>query len=142
LQITDLKIDNNPFAKGFRDSGAGKREKKRQLSHHRLGSQNGLSSSSQIARILSGGENSGEDSDDGDGPSRAKRARSSESISSTSTNDTAEKGTTTSDLRRGNVGGGGGGSCNNLRVNILIDSLVKRRLILLRWNHNNNGPWG
>lgn len=28
FQITQLKIDNNPFAKGFRDSGAGKREKK------------------------------------------------------------------------------------------------------------------
>jgi len=28
IQITQLKIDNNPFAKGFRDSGAGKREKK------------------------------------------------------------------------------------------------------------------
>ncbi|KAL0102863.1 hypothetical protein PUN28_018277 [Cardiocondyla obscurior] len=28
--ITQLKIDNNPFAKGFRDTGAGKREKKRQ----------------------------------------------------------------------------------------------------------------
>ncbi|KRX96863.1 Optomotor-blind protein [Trichinella pseudospiralis] len=28
-QITQLKIDNNPFAKGFRDTGAGKREKKR-----------------------------------------------------------------------------------------------------------------
>ena len=28
LQITQLKIDHNPFAKGFRDSGAGKREKK------------------------------------------------------------------------------------------------------------------
>ncbi|KHJ49461.1 hypothetical protein D918_00588 [Trichuris suis] len=27
--ITQLKIDNNPFAKGFRDTGAGKREKKR-----------------------------------------------------------------------------------------------------------------
>lgn len=27
-QITQLKIDNNPFAKGFRDTGAGKREKK------------------------------------------------------------------------------------------------------------------
>lgn len=26
-QITQLKIDNNPFAKGFRDTGAGKREK-------------------------------------------------------------------------------------------------------------------
>ncbi|GFO44283.1 hypothetical protein PoB_007078800 [Plakobranchus ocellatus] len=28
-KITQLKIDNNPFAKGFRDSGGGKREKKR-----------------------------------------------------------------------------------------------------------------
>ncbi|KAK0092975.1 hypothetical protein PV326_000202 [Microctonus aethiopoides] len=27
-RITQLKIDNNPFAKGFRDTGAGKREKK------------------------------------------------------------------------------------------------------------------
>uniref|UniRef100_A0A182WEF3 T-box domain-containing protein n=1 Tax=Anopheles minimus TaxID=112268 RepID=A0A182WEF3_9DIPT len=26
-KITQLKIDNNPFAKGFRDTGAGKREK-------------------------------------------------------------------------------------------------------------------
>ncbi|ENN72566.1 hypothetical protein YQE_10906, partial [Dendroctonus ponderosae] len=28
-KITQLKIDNNPFAKGFRDTGAGKREKNR-----------------------------------------------------------------------------------------------------------------
>ncbi|XP_059149051.1 T-box transcription factor TBX3-like [Physella acuta] len=27
-KITQLKIDNNPFAKGFRDTGGGKREKK------------------------------------------------------------------------------------------------------------------
>ncbi|ESO06717.1 hypothetical protein HELRODRAFT_63904 [Helobdella robusta] len=27
-KITQLKIDNNPFAKGFRDSGSGRREKK------------------------------------------------------------------------------------------------------------------
>lgn len=32
--MTELKIENNPFAKGFRDAGAGKREKKRQL--HRM----------------------------------------------------------------------------------------------------------
>ncbi|VDK46983.1 unnamed protein product [Anisakis simplex] len=31
-KVTQLKIDNNPFAKGFRDAGAGKREKKRLLS--------------------------------------------------------------------------------------------------------------
>ncbi len=37
FQVTQLKIDNNPFAKGFRDTGAGKREKKRHLGihHHR-----------------------------------------------------------------------------------------------------------
>ena len=28
-KITQLKIDHNPFAKGFRDSGSGKRETKR-----------------------------------------------------------------------------------------------------------------
>ncbi|CAI2348897.1 unnamed protein product [Caenorhabditis sp. 36 PRJEB53466] len=33
-KVTELKIDHNPFAKGFRDAGAGKREKKRQL--HRM----------------------------------------------------------------------------------------------------------
>ncbi|OQV25932.1 T-box transcription factor TBX2-B [Hypsibius exemplaris] len=38
-KITQLKIDHNPFAKGFRDTGAGKREKKRLMqtsshSHH------------------------------------------------------------------------------------------------------------
>ncbi|GAB1604546.1 T-box transcription factor TBX2-like isoform X1 [Argonauta hians] len=32
-KITQLKIDNNPFAKGFRDNGSGKREKKRMLIH-------------------------------------------------------------------------------------------------------------
>lgn len=81
-QITELKIDNNPFAKGFRDSGQGKREKKR-LATHRLGvggAQNG--SSAQIARILD--DHSGEESDE-DGPPRRKRARSSGSVSSSST---------------------------------------------------------
>lgn len=32
VQITQLKIDNNPFAKGFRDAGNGRREK-RQVHH-------------------------------------------------------------------------------------------------------------
>uniref|UniRef100_A0A182MXV4 T-box domain-containing protein n=1 Tax=Anopheles dirus TaxID=7168 RepID=A0A182MXV4_9DIPT len=34
-KITQLKIDNNPFAKGFRDTGAGKREKNT-LPHHAI----------------------------------------------------------------------------------------------------------
>lgn len=29
FQITQLKIDNNPFAKGFRETGNGRREKRR-----------------------------------------------------------------------------------------------------------------
>ncbi|XP_061162216.1 T-box transcription factor TBX2-B-like [Saccostrea echinata] len=33
-KITQLKIDHNPFAKGFRDTGSGKREKKRVISHN------------------------------------------------------------------------------------------------------------
>ncbi|CAJ0941904.1 unnamed protein product, partial [Mesorhabditis belari] len=36
-RVTQLKIDNNPFAKGFRDSGAGKREKKRVMQNGSLG---------------------------------------------------------------------------------------------------------
>ncbi|KAL5968366.1 T-box transcription factor TBX2-B [Taenia solium] len=34
--ITQLKIDHNPFAKGFRDTGGGRREKKRQVGKTRL----------------------------------------------------------------------------------------------------------
>uniref|UniRef100_UPI00358E083C T-box transcription factor TBX3-like isoform X2 n=1 Tax=Myxine glutinosa TaxID=7769 RepID=UPI00358E083C len=35
-KITQLKIDHNPFAKGFRDTGNGRREKRRQLALHCL----------------------------------------------------------------------------------------------------------
>ncbi|XP_042611067.1 T-box transcription factor TBX3-like [Cyprinus carpio] len=34
-KITQLKIDNNPFAKGFRDTGNGRREKRKQMFHQR-----------------------------------------------------------------------------------------------------------
>ncbi|XP_043096100.1 T-box transcription factor TBX3 isoform X2 [Puntigrus tetrazona] len=34
-KITQLKIDNNPFAKGFRDTGNGRREKRKQLLHQK-----------------------------------------------------------------------------------------------------------
>lgn len=37
-KITQLKIDHNPFAKGFRDTGAGKREKKQAMLAARHGS--------------------------------------------------------------------------------------------------------
>ncbi|KAJ8679109.1 hypothetical protein QAD02_014896 [Eretmocerus hayati] len=45
-KITQLKIDNNPFAKGFRDTGAGKREKNRQALLTVSGGGSRLSSSS------------------------------------------------------------------------------------------------
>jgi hypothetical protein len=64
LQILDLKIDNNPWAKLIRDSGAGIRKKKQQQQIHQgLSSQNVVSASScpaQVARILSGSENTRE----------------------------------------------------------------------------------
>ncbi|XP_048043192.1 T-box transcription factor TBX3 [Megalobrama amblycephala] len=34
-KITQLKIDNNPFAKGFRDTGNGRREKRKQMLHQK-----------------------------------------------------------------------------------------------------------
>ncbi|XP_002662050.2 T-box transcription factor TBX3 [Danio rerio] len=34
-KITQLKIDNNPFAKGFRETGNGRREKRKQMLHQR-----------------------------------------------------------------------------------------------------------
>lgn len=96
FQVTDMKIDHNPFAKGFRDSGAGKREKKRQLGGNPPGSlhihQGGSATSAQVARgILAAAAAHSEESDeeeeeaeaeeDAEGP-RAKRARSRLSSSS------------------------------------------------------------
>ncbi|XP_075218637.1 T-box transcription factor bifid isoform X3 [Lycorma delicatula] len=62
-KITQLKIDNNPFAKGFRDTGAGKREKKRQAllaaqRHHeevKRPGQGGLGSGAGPGDIRGGG---------------------------------------------------------------------------------------
>ncbi|KAL3318502.1 hypothetical protein Ciccas_002834 [Cichlidogyrus casuarinus] len=54
LQITQLKIDNNPFAKGFRDNGSGRRAKKRlapSQRHENGGEDNGLDS--KVRRIRS-----------------------------------------------------------------------------------------
>ncbi|KAL3224023.1 hypothetical protein MRX96_026963 [Rhipicephalus microplus] len=55
-KITQLKIDNNPFAKGFRDTGAGRREKKRlgESSSHPLGGD-------PLARSLQDGDSSDDD---------------------------------------------------------------------------------
>ena len=36
FQITQLKIDHNPFAKGFRDTGSGRREKKWVIFFHQI----------------------------------------------------------------------------------------------------------
>uniref|UniRef100_A0A7E4UWP8 T-box domain-containing protein n=1 Tax=Panagrellus redivivus TaxID=6233 RepID=A0A7E4UWP8_PANRE len=55
-KVTQLKIDNNPFAKGFRDTGAGKREKKRHLSGacYNGGSSNGFGQPSGSQGSLDG----------------------------------------------------------------------------------------
>ncbi|PVD32753.1 hypothetical protein C0Q70_08199 [Pomacea canaliculata] len=60
-KITQLKIDHNPFAKGFRDTGGGKREKKRLLSQ--TNSSNNQEIVSAHAREPTSGEEEGEDCD-------------------------------------------------------------------------------
>uniref|UniRef100_A0AC35FZA6 T-box domain-containing protein n=1 Tax=Panagrolaimus sp. PS1159 TaxID=55785 RepID=A0AC35FZA6_9BILA len=98
--VTQLKIDHNPFAKGFRDTGAGKREKKRHLSgacytglstgnnnnnhQHHFGRHNDSQQGS-----LDGGSRAGSangyrqysESEDEDGPPLAKRPKSQGSSS-------------------------------------------------------------
>uniref|UniRef100_A0A914HAV6 T-box domain-containing protein n=1 Tax=Globodera rostochiensis TaxID=31243 RepID=A0A914HAV6_GLORO len=90
--VTDMKIDHNPFAKGFRDSGAGKREKKRQLTshhhHHSLHHSHPSNSASVARAIFEGDLEESEDSETegggSGGPSRAKRPKSEQSSSSAS----------------------------------------------------------
>uniref|UniRef100_A0A3Q2QAR0 T-box transcription factor TBX3-like n=1 Tax=Fundulus heteroclitus TaxID=8078 RepID=A0A3Q2QAR0_FUNHE len=56
-KITQLKIDNNPFAKGFRDTGNGRREKRSAL--HKM---------SLRELLFSKADQGGADSDDSSGP--------------------------------------------------------------------------
>ncbi|KAL3116113.1 hypothetical protein niasHT_007413 [Heterodera trifolii] len=92
--VTDKKIDHNPFAKGFRDCGAGKREKKRQLNaaqhshalHHAHHGANNANAAT-VERVLQGDyseESEESETEDGAGPSRAKRPKSGLSSSSES----------------------------------------------------------
>ncbi|KAL3090265.1 hypothetical protein niasHS_006717 [Heterodera schachtii] len=92
--VTDKKIDHNPFAKGFRDCGAGKREKKRQLNaaqhshalHHAHHGANNANAAT-VERVLQGDyseESEESETEDGAGPSRAKRPKSGLSSSSAS----------------------------------------------------------
>ncbi|KAI3372933.1 hypothetical protein L3Q82_022734 [Scortum barcoo] len=72
-KITQLKIDNNPFAKGFRDTGNGRREK-RKLQHSSQKSKEmkmthmkpepGMDSSTQYSDISKSSDTPGSDSDD------------------------------------------------------------------------------
>uniref|UniRef100_A0AC34RF74 T-box domain-containing protein n=1 Tax=Panagrolaimus sp. JU765 TaxID=591449 RepID=A0AC34RF74_9BILA len=87
-KVTQLKIDHNPFAKGFRDTGAGKREKKRHLSggYSSLSNQfGGRQSDSSQQNDRSGSVNSFRnggysDSEDDEGPP-VKRPKSQGSSS-------------------------------------------------------------
>ncbi|XP_043482470.1 optomotor-blind protein-like isoform X1 [Leptopilina heterotoma] len=65
-KITQLKIDNNPFAKGFRDTGAGKREKKRQALLTVSGGGSRLSSGAPASPEKRRSSNSGNDLMDDD----------------------------------------------------------------------------
>ncbi|KAI1721204.1 t-box domain-containing protein [Ditylenchus destructor] len=91
-RVTQLKIDHNPFAKGFRDTGAGKREKKRHLCHpsrFRNGSAAGESRSSSSnggynnSNPLAESDESDDDGQGGAGPLH-KRPKSQESSSGAS----------------------------------------------------------
>ncbi|KAK7464580.1 hypothetical protein BaRGS_00037859, partial [Batillaria attramentaria] len=61
-KITQLKIDNNPFAKGFRDTGGGKREKKRLLAQTSSVPCSQEGSAAHVRDVTSGDED-GEDCD-------------------------------------------------------------------------------
>uniref|UniRef100_A0AC35TH12 T-box domain-containing protein n=1 Tax=Rhabditophanes sp. KR3021 TaxID=114890 RepID=A0AC35TH12_9BILA len=96
-KVTQLKIDNNPFAKGFRDAGAGKREKKRLacrgdvLNRHSPGSRtNNVSSldTSRRSRDNSSTYDQANDSEVSDDESGIPLKRSKSSCSS-STHDTS-----------------------------------------------------
>ncbi|VDM15173.1 unnamed protein product, partial [Wuchereria bancrofti] len=89
--VTQLKIDNNPFAKGFRDAGAGKREKKRLLNRTECNAAiTGISSKSVISlndypatsespAARAGSSMDSDRSDDDDSSPLPKRTRSSQS---------------------------------------------------------------
>nr|KAG5687370.1 hypothetical protein BaRGS_027258 [Batillaria attramentaria] len=62
MSITQLKIDNNPFAKGFRDTGGGKREKKRLLAQTSSVPCSQEGSAAHVRDVTSGDED-GEDCD-------------------------------------------------------------------------------
>ncbi|KAL8588349.1 hypothetical protein ACOMHN_033125 [Nucella lapillus] len=59
-KITQLKIDHNPFAKGFRDTGGGKREKKRLFSQT-SGTSCGQETSCAHAHDVTSGDEDGEE---------------------------------------------------------------------------------
>lgn len=88
-KVTELKIDHNPFAKGFRDAGAGKREKKRQL--HRMHGDSTQSPPGKTASLPTHSPHPSESNSDDDEPT-AKRTKpeppSAPSTSSLSTSTT------------------------------------------------------
>ncbi|TSL28180.1 T-box transcription factor TBX3 [Bagarius yarrelli] len=117
-KITQLKIDHNPFAKGFRDTGNGRREKRKQLALQSLRSyeepqkkENGTSddssgeqtsfkcfrqaSSPAVATVgrqcLKDFCDSDEDSDDDERDVNSKEGPDSSKISTTTTEDAKER---------------------------------------------------
>ncbi|KAJ1371160.1 hypothetical protein KIN20_033048 [Parelaphostrongylus tenuis] len=79
-KVTQLKIDHNPFAKGFRDAGAGKREKKRLLQTHTREQQSPRSSSAHPS------EDASEDDDPAPKKTREEPPKQSPPVSAASIN--------------------------------------------------------
>ncbi|CAO1437318.1 unnamed protein product [Diamesa tonsa] len=51
-KITQLKIDNNPFAKGFRDTGASKREKNHHMQQHHHNNNNHIDDDDKLLDVV------------------------------------------------------------------------------------------
>ncbi|PAV80207.1 hypothetical protein WR25_20085 [Diploscapter pachys] len=81
-KVTQLKIDHNPFAKGFRDAGAGKREKKRLMAQHQNGSRSGMKRDSESPLPRAGSSHPSEDASENDEPAPKRQRDSSSSVAS------------------------------------------------------------
>uniref|UniRef100_A0A914W2T2 T-box domain-containing protein n=1 Tax=Plectus sambesii TaxID=2011161 RepID=A0A914W2T2_9BILA len=110
-KVTQLKIDYNPFAKGFRDAGAGKREKKRLMAmkagegtplvrtEHPSGhntSANGGGASGAHSPDASADEDASDDNDDEHSQPSPKRAKTVESETSVKDEDISAPASNTS----------------------------------------------
>ncbi|GMS90729.1 hypothetical protein PENTCL1PPCAC_12904, partial [Pristionchus entomophagus] len=81
-KVTQLKIDHNPFAKGFRDAGAGKREKKRLMAVRAERDSGGHDRSGDSPHAITSAPPSEASDDADDCPPPSKRMRPADSAES------------------------------------------------------------